>query len=226
LNVDDAFRVVNIYATRLRDAKADRSIGALGSVGVPIVDSKWPFGGLASHLRDAGPQCARVVPAEGWAVDPVTVPTESSSVPRAYDVAECRLWLLAIPYTGFVVVLVATARGDEAAAVQLLNDTFFRRARITLGKDAIVDALHPLWAEDARERRADPPPCLDLDLDAHQLLVLRDRRLLQHAGGRLDEGRVRTILFRGERSEPRFGKVMRPVGANRAPGVVVALRSA
>jgi hypothetical protein len=147
--MDQTFNVVNMFATRPLDEPAAASIGDLGAVGVPITESTWPFGGLQEHLRAAGAQCPRVLPRNGWRLDAggVAIGEDAANRPRdPYGVAEWRLWLVAIPYTGFVVVLSATARGDGAAAVRLLNDSFFRRARIRVGAAPLAHAVRALWA--------------------------------------------------------------------------------
>jgi hypothetical protein len=219
-----AFTVLTFCATRIADADDKDSIGDMAAVGVPVTECGWYFGGIADHLTAAGRQCPRALPAApptrdhlggGWPLAQVDIPADRSDEAVRYSVEWWRAWLLAIPYTGYVIVLAARARGDRAAAIQLLNDTFFRRARIRIDGESLVGRIGVLAPEAT-------PPKLELDLDAHQLLVLKDREMI-HDEFRRDH--LHEVLFRGEPSSEEFAHVLRPAAPNRYDGATVALRT-
>jgi hypothetical protein len=228
------FTVVSFYA--VRDRLAAEGVGDLSGFGARVTERDvWrDLGGLAEHLRRAGAQCPRVLPANsaGWTLPPVEIRTGSicgAPVIQPDSAVEWTAWLLAVPYTGFVLVLEAEACGGLDTAIDLLNHAFYRRRNICVCEDASEAGL-PLIAWVNRrvaEESAGPrstPPRLRLDLDAHQMLMLPSRELL---GGEhdADDALLRRALFRGEDSRESYARVIRPMASNRPPETVVALRT-
>jgi hypothetical protein len=197
-------------------------------VGTQIAEAKdVDLGGLGEHFRRAGSQAPRVLDRQRWHHDrirPLTQRVDEKRIAAAYTIHGWTTWVVVVPYAGPAVVLVAHFEASIDGCIQLMNDCFYRRKDIVITLDGPT-AERPLvdGITQRLRRRGESLGALELDLDAHQLLLPNDGRDFSAPTRFPDFDRVRRVVFRGEPARADWGPPRLPVEANRPPGALVAL---
>jgi hypothetical protein len=233
-----ALRAVSLYSTRAAngDPNAFFSSATSATLGAPVADA-WELGGLADHFRGAGDQSPQILDDRAQSGRRLQLVTEelSPGVRRGerYTFRRWRSALIIVPYSGVIAMLDIEFEGDLDAAIQLLDDTFYRRHTICVDGKPLVDAVVS-GVPDPTNR--DLLKDTQRDLDAHQFLVLPDLTLIRTSGMRshvsrrrsslgaaIDMATVHRLMFRGESSRADRQRIGLPSEANRPPGVLVAV---